>query len=112
MTPSHVRKGAIKYRYYISSALLQGRAKQAGTISRIPAHEIEALVAKSVRGHLNDPTEIADAILVHNQVARVEVQSDRLVIELANAKAADRKHKRSRNVHRGALAQGTVDPTP
>src|SRR5215471_15535097 len=90
MTPSHVRKGAIKYRYYISSALLQGRAKQAGTISRIPAHEIEALVAKSVRGHLNDPTEIADAILVHNQVARVEVQSDRLVIELANAKAADR----------------------
>ena len=35
MTPSHVRKGGIKYRYYISSALLQGRAKQAGTVSRI-----------------------------------------------------------------------------
>ena len=98
MTPSHVRKGGIKYRYYISSALLQGRAKQAGTISRIPADEIEALVAKSVRGHLNDPTEIADAILVHNHVARVEVQSDRLVIELTNAKGVDRKQKRSRNV--------------
>jgi site-specific DNA recombinase len=98
MTPSHVRKGGIKYRYYISSALLQGRAKQAGTVSRIPADEIEALVAKSVRGHLNDPTEIADAILVHNHVARVEVQSDRLVIELTNAKGVDRKQKRSRNV--------------
>ena len=98
MTPSHVRKGGIKYRYYISSALLQGRAKQAGTVSRIPADEIEALVAKSVRGHLNDPTEIADAILVHNHVARVEVQSDRLVIELTNTKGVDRKQKRSRNV--------------
>jgi hypothetical protein len=98
MTPSHVRKGGIKYRYYISSALLQGRAKQAGTVSRIPADEIEALVAKSVRGHLNEPTEIADAILVHNHVARVEVQSDRLVIELTNAKGVDRKQKRSRNV--------------
>ena len=98
MTPSHVRKGGTKYRYYISSALLQGRAKQAGTVSRIPADEIEALVAKSVRGHLNDPTEIADAILVHNHVARVEVQSDRLVIELTNAKGVDRKQKRSRNV--------------
>src|SRR5262249_58229559 len=76
----------------------QGRAKQAGTVSRIPADEIEALVAKSVRGHLNNPTEIEDAILVHNRVVRVEVQSGRLVIELANAKAADRKHKRSRNV--------------
>ena len=46
MTPSHVRKGGTKYRYYISSALLQGRAKQAGTVSRIPAHEVEALVDK------------------------------------------------------------------
>ena len=27
MTPSHVRKRSIKYRYYISSALLQGRPK-------------------------------------------------------------------------------------
>ena len=98
MTPSHVRKGGIKYRYYISSALLQGRAKQAGTVSRIPADEIEALVAKSVRDHLNEPTEIEDAILVHNQVARIEVQSDRLVIELTNAKGVDRKQKRSRNV--------------
>jgi site-specific DNA recombinase len=98
MTPSHVRKGGIKYRYYISSALLQGRAKQAGTVRRIPADEIEALVAKSVRGHLNEPTEIADAILVHNHVALVEVQSDRLVIELTNAKGVDRKQKRSRNV--------------
>jgi site-specific DNA recombinase len=98
MTPSHVRKGGIKYRYYISSALLQGRAKQAGTVSRIPADEVEALVAKSVRGHLNESTEIEDAILVHNQVARVEVQSDRLVIELTNAKGIGRKPKRNRNV--------------
>jgi site-specific DNA recombinase len=98
MTPSHVRKGGIKYRYYISSALLQGRAKQAGTVSRIPADEVEALVAKSVRNHLNDSIGIADTVLVHNHIARVDVQSGQLVIELANAKAADRKHKRGRNV--------------
>jgi hypothetical protein len=98
MTPSHARKGGIKYRYYISSALLQGRAKQAGTVSRIPASEIEALVAKSIRDHLNEATDIEDAVLIHNHVARVEVQSDQLVIELAKAKSADRKRKHSRNV--------------
>ena len=98
MTPSHARKGGIRYRYYISSALLQGRAKQAGTVSRIPADEIEALVAKSVRGHLNASTEIEDTALVQNHVARVEVQSDQLVIELTNAKGVDRKPKRARNV--------------
>ena len=97
MTPSHARKRGIKYRYYISSALLQGQAEQAGTVSRIPADEIEALVAKSVRGHLDEPTDIEDATLIHNHVVRVEVQSDQLVIELANAKGADRKRKRSRN---------------
>ena len=98
MTPSHARKRGTKYRYYLSSALLQGRAKQAGTVSRIPADEIEALVCKSVRGHLNVSTEIEDAVLVQTHVVRVKVQSDQLVIELANAKGADRKRKQSRNV--------------
>jgi hypothetical protein len=43
-------------------------------------------------------TEIEDAVLVHTHVVRVEIQSDQLVIELANAKGADRKRKQSRNV--------------
>src|ERR1700716_2926362 len=98
MTPSHVRKRGIKYRYYISSALLQGRAEQAGAVSRIPADEIEALVVKCVRGHLNESTHIENAILIHKHVVRVEVQSDQLVIELGNAKDAGPKRKRSRNV--------------
>jgi site-specific DNA recombinase len=100
MTPSHVRKGGTKYRYYISSALLQGRASQAGTVSRIPAHEVEALVIKAVRDHLNEneSSEIADALLIQTHVVRVEVRSDQLVIELAKTKGADRKRRRSRNV--------------
>ena len=95
MTPSHVRKGGIKYRYYLSSALLQGRAKHAGTVSRIPANEIEALVIKSVRGHLNQSADIEDAILIRSHVVRVEVQPGQVVIELAKTKGADRKRKRN-----------------
>jgi DNA invertase Pin-like site-specific DNA recombinase len=98
MTPSHARKRGIKYRYYISSALLQGQARQAGTISRIPADEIEALVVKSIRAHLDESTDIANAVLIHDHVARVEVRSDRLVVELANSQSADRKRKGSSDV--------------
>jgi site-specific DNA recombinase len=99
MTPSHARKRGIKYRYYISSVLLQGRPKQAGTVSRIPAHEIETLVIKAVRNHLNESTEIADALLIQNHVTRVEVQSDQLGIELADAIGVGSKPKRkSRHV--------------
>jgi site-specific DNA recombinase len=80
MTPSHVRKRGIKYRYYLSSALLQGRPKQAGTIRRIPAHEVEALIVKAVRNHLNLNAELEDAVLIKTHVIRVEVQSDQLLI--------------------------------
>jgi hypothetical protein len=98
MTPSHARRRGMKYRYYISSALLQGRPKQAGTVNRIPAHEIETLVVKTVRNHLNESTEIADRLLIQNHVTRVEVQSDQLVIELTDAIGVGSKRKRkSRN---------------
>ena len=93
MTPSHARRRGIKYRYYISSALLQGRPKQAGTVSRIPAHEVEALVIKAARDRV-ESTEIADALLIQNHVARVEVQSDQLVIELTDAIGVGAKRKR------------------
>ena len=98
MTPSHARRRGIKYRYYISSALLQGRPKQAGTVNRIPAREVEALLIKAVRSHINESTEIADTLLIQNHVTRVEVQSDQLVLELTDATGVEPKRKRkSRN---------------
>ena len=112
MTPSHVRKRGIKYRYYISFALLQGQAQQAGTVSRIPADEVETLVVKCVRGHLNESADIENTPLINKHVVRVEVQSHQLVIELANAKGAGPKRKRSRNVIESAVAQDTINPTP
>ena len=96
MTPSHVRKRGIKYRYYLSSALLQGQPERAGVVNRIPAVEIEDLVVRSVRHHLNQSAEIADAVLINTHVARIEVQSDQLLIELADAIGS--KRSRSRHV--------------
>ena len=95
MTPSHVRKRGIKYRYYISSALLQGRPKQAGTVSRVPAKEVEDLVAKAVRDHFKEPAEIADAVLIHKHVVRTEIHPDQIFIELTVAKAANSKRKQN-----------------
>src|ERR1700723_2564253 len=36
MSPSHVRKGGLKYRYYLSSALFHGAAERAGSECRQP----------------------------------------------------------------------------
>ena len=46
MSPSHARKQGIRYRYYVSSPLLQGQAGHAGSVRRVPAAEVEALVGK------------------------------------------------------------------
>src|SRR5207344_2706498 len=70
MSPSHARKGSIKYRYYLSSALLQGTAERAGSVSRVPAAEVEALVIRSVWEHLKMLEPIDDPSLIKQHVVR------------------------------------------
>ena len=82
MTPSHVRKGGIKYRYYLSSPLLHGQPERAGSVARVPAAEVETRVASVVREHLADRTDSDDRDLIRNHVVRVELQANQLVIEL------------------------------
>jgi len=93
MTPTHTCKGAIKYRYYISRALVEGRPGQAGSVSRISAPEIEALVTKAVRYELGLPTNLDDKALVQNHITRVHIRPDRLIIELAALKGAKAKRR-------------------
>jgi hypothetical protein len=77
---------------------VQGRPKQAGTVNRIPAREVEALVTKAVRDRLGESTEIADTLLIQTRVTRIEVQSDQLVIELTDAIGGSRRKRKSRDV--------------
>ena len=83
MSPSHARKGHVKYRYYLSAALLQGTPARAGSVRGVPASEIEALVIKAVQDHLKPSEPIDDHSIVHTHVARIEVRPDQLVIHLA-----------------------------
>jgi site-specific DNA recombinase len=82
MSPSHARKGGVRYHYYLSSALIHGEAERAGSVRRVPAANIEALVVRSVRERLNLLDPIDDRTLVATHVARVEVRSEQLVIQL------------------------------
>jgi site-specific DNA recombinase len=87
MSPTHARKGGIKYRYYLSAALLHDAAEQAGSVRRVPAAEIESVVVKSVRQHLGLSLNIDDRSVIERNVGRVEVHCERLTIQLARAQA-------------------------
>ena len=57
MSPTHANKRGVRYRYYVSHAILQNRKAEAGSIARVPAPEIETLVRDGVRRHLGSMGE-------------------------------------------------------
>jgi site-specific DNA recombinase len=48
MTPSHTVKKGVRYRYYVSRAVLDGDKDRAGCVSRVPAAEIETLILQKL----------------------------------------------------------------
>jgi hypothetical protein len=49
MSPSHANKKGVRYRYYVSHALLQNRKAKAGSVARVSAPDVEALVCNAVK---------------------------------------------------------------
>src|SRR5712692_5067896 len=88
MSPTHSNKLGVRYRYYVSHAILQNRKAEAGSIPRVPAPEIEALVLDGVRKHrasigeAEHPTAIDDRDLVERYVERVTVKAQALEVRM------------------------------
>src|SRR5262245_40692303 len=93
MTPSHAVKNGVRYRYYISSALIQGQPDKAATLNRVPAAEIETLIISALRKHLagksNNKREeqgshsLNDKDLISTHIVRVDVKPDHLAVQLS-----------------------------
>ena len=97
MVPTHATKAGVRYRYYVSLPHLYGESKTAsvGAVSRIPAAEIEDIAIKSLNmiAQKEKPTSgiahIADRHMVLEQIARIDVHEDRLMIRFRSANAGD-----------------------
>jgi DNA invertase Pin-like site-specific DNA recombinase len=61
-TPSHAAKGARRYRYYVSQAVIKkpGRATEGPT--RLPADELEELVISQVQSFLQSPQRMQEVL--------------------------------------------------
>ncbi len=65
MTPSHAVKNGRRYRYYVSQPLITKGGSVTLSGRRVPAGEVEQLVAERVRAFLASDTEIRDSIEAH-----------------------------------------------
>ena len=82
MSPSHANKKGVRYRYYVSHALLQNRKDASGSIARVSAPDVEALVCEAVRQEEPSDSTIADRELLQRHIERVTVRPKELEIML------------------------------
>ena len=103
MIPTHATKAGIRYRYYVSQPLLKGESKtvSVGSVSRIPATDIEDIIVKSVHAHLvaqhDQPTPSsapADdrGVMIAEHVVRIDVHKDRLIVRFKSAGIEEGSH--------------------
>ena len=85
MSPNTAQKGGVRYRYYVSSVLAEGRKEEAGSVARVPAPEIEATAVAALRekcpgiiASLGD--NISDHQIVERGIAKVVLRPDLLEI--------------------------------
>jgi site-specific DNA recombinase len=99
MIPTHATKAGIRYRYYASAPVLHGEAKTApaGSVSRVPAADLEDTIVNSLEGHLaaKRGNSASSAVQPGNRealgklVARIVVHGDKLVVQFKSDQIDD-----------------------
>jgi site-specific DNA recombinase len=88
MSPTWARKGSKRWRYYVSQAAQQGDKSKAASIIRVPAPDVEELVAEAL-GKLS-PNRVASQSDIRHLIDRVVISRATIRIHLSEvAKGSD-----------------------
>jgi site-specific DNA recombinase len=110
MSPTHSNKLGVRYRYYVSHALLQNRKQEAGSVARVPAPDVERLVLDGVRTHLRSlelPIDGVDRDLIERHVDRVIIGPQAVEVRMTPSDA-----KESSELHHDELDASGPTSTP
>jgi hypothetical protein len=87
MSPTWARKGSKRWRYYVSQAALQGDRSKAGSVIRVPAADVETLVAQAL-GKLS-PDGGASPTDIRNLIDRVVIGRSTIRLQLSEVAEGD-----------------------
>lgn len=87
VSPSFSSKNGVRYRFYVSSALLRGRKAAAGSIGRVAAVEIESAVLSAVATHQQQGFDDPPRHIGH--IHRVVVARGQLLIRITGVPDED-----------------------
>jgi site-specific DNA recombinase len=82
MTPTHANKKGVRYRYYVSHALLQGRKGQAGSTPRVSGPDVEQLVIGALRAAFDQDQDASGQELIQTRLDKAIVYHDHIEITL------------------------------
>jgi site-specific DNA recombinase len=88
MSPSFSSKNGVRYRFYVSSALLRGRKAEAGSVGRVAAAEIESVVLAALKTHQQTVASHSAPATV-GALERIVVARDQLLITTAGTAEGD-----------------------
>jgi DNA invertase Pin-like site-specific DNA recombinase len=91
MSPTHTRKNGVRYRYYVSQAVEQRRKGEAGSVARVPAPDIEALVGGYAAGLAGISGAMPSREVLEAQIFKVTVHAQ--VVEVALWPAQDPENR-------------------
>lgn len=73
MSPSHSNTKNKRYRYYVSQALIKAQKSEAGSITKIPAGEIEKFIIETIKEFLLDSTKLQKYIENFNVIKQKSI---------------------------------------
>ena len=122
MSPSYAIKTGLRYRYYVSTALVQGRTTEAGSLPRVAADAIETAVCDALAMATPELARPATRADVAARVDRITIGVGRITLVLTasatGTSASDPiivpwsppSHRRKRNVIAMSDGAGTSRP--
>jgi site-specific DNA recombinase len=87
MSPSFSNKRGVRYRFYVSSAILTARGSQTASVRRVAAPELEQSIMAALRERFSQSGGLADQELLAARVDRVVLSTSKLSIGLKAAEA-------------------------
>jgi DNA invertase Pin-like site-specific DNA recombinase len=82
MTPSVTNKRGIRYRYYVSCVVAQGRGADAGSVKRVSAPQIEGVMIAALRSRFAGEDD--DRIIVAGHLGQAVISADGLELRLSD----------------------------
>lgn len=82
MSPSFSTKRGVRYRFYVSAAILSGRRDQPGSASRVAAPDLERIITSALRERFTNSGDLTDHDLIGTHIKRITLGQTNILITL------------------------------